>query len=255
MSYLREELPEDIRSKNRLQSLDFFKCLTERNNLSEQETLVITWGLVGRTCGEAELNLALIQLVEYLGHTHSLICGVAYHEILKLAEDFGRTALQLFKPFWSSVAMNVVKDLIKCPQKAQQLAELLEISVNELLILTQTDTVPYLILCRKKDVLQRVAQARGITTAVQDVWLQPSKNLAAVMSLLLVQEAPDVEQAAIALLQHAAPGFAESDLSAMVRVDPILIACEILKYAGDCHAPKKLHVGRDSNQKNKSNVN
>jgi serine/threonine-protein kinase ATR len=242
MSYLREDLPEDIRSKNRLESLDFFKCLTERNNLSEQETLVITWGLVGRTCGEAELNLALIQLVEYLGHTHSLICGVAYHEILRLAEDLNRTATQLFKQFWSSVAMNVVKDLIKRPQKAQQLAEILEISVNELLILTQTDTVPYLILSRKKDVLQRVAQARGIATAVQDVWLQPSKNLAAVMSLLLVQEAPDVEQAAVALLQDAAPGFVETDLSAMVKVDPILIACEILKYAGDCHNSKRPQV-------------
>jgi serine/threonine-protein kinase ATR len=244
MSYLRGGLPEDIRSKNRLESLDFLKCLTERNNLSEQETLVITWGLIGRTCGEAELNLALIQLVEYLGHTHSLICGVAYHEILRLAESLCRTPLELFKPFWSSVAMNVVKDLIKCPQKAQQLSELLGISVSELLILTQTDTVPYLILARRNDVLQRVAQARGIATAIQDVWLQPSKNLAAVMSLLLVQEAPDVEKAALALLQDAAPGFVETDLSAMVKVDPILIACEILKYAGDCQPAKKPQVSR-----------
>jgi serine/threonine-protein kinase ATR len=243
-SFLRDTISEDIRAKNRREALDFFKCLTERNNLSEQETLVITWGLVGRTCGEAELNISLIQLVDYLGHTHSLICGVAYHEILRLAEDLNLTPLELFKPFWSSVATHVVKDLITCPQKAQQLSELLSLSVNELLLLTQTDTVPYMILARKQDVLLRIAQARGLTTAVQELWLQPSKNLAAVLSLLLVQQSPDVEQASVALLQDAAPGFNETDLSALVKLDPILIACEILKHAGDFQDGKKPQVRR-----------
>ncbi|KAF2431255.1 hypothetical protein EJ08DRAFT_649062 [Tothia fuscella] len=243
MAYLRDDLPSEIRSKNRREALDFFKCLTERNSLSEQETLVMTWGLVGRTCGDAELNIALIQLVDYLGHTHSLICGVAYHEILRLAEHLNRSPLELFKPFWSSVAMLVVKDLITCPQKAQQLADLLSMSVNELLMLTQTDTLPYLILMRKRDVLQRLAQARSAHTNVQDMWLQPSKNLAAVMSLLLVQQSPDVEQASYDLLQDAAPGFMdETDLSALVKVDPILIACEILKHAGDLPEGKKTNA-------------
>lgn len=225
-----------------MEALDFFKCLTDRNNLSEQETLVITWGMIGRTCSEAELNIALIELVDYLGHTHSLICGVAYHEILRLADDLDLTPLELFKPYWSSVATHVVKDLINCPQKAQQLAELLGLGVNELLILTQTDTVPYLILAKKKDVLQRIAQARSPTTGVQELWLQPSKNLAAVLSLLLVQQSPDAEQSAVALLQDAAPGFSETDLSTLVKLDPILIACEILKHGGDFPETKKSQV-------------
>jgi serine/threonine-protein kinase ATR len=242
VTYLREDLPEAVRSKNRLEMLDFLKCLTDRNSLSEQETLVTTWGLIGRTCGEAELNLALVQLIDFLGHTHSLICGVAYHEILRLAEDLGRTPLELFNPFWSSIATHVVKDLITRPQKAQQLSDLLGMSVNDLLLRTQTDTVPYLLLARKKEVLQRIAQARGSTTGVQDLWLQPPKNLAAVLSLLLVQQSPDVEQAAISLLQDAAPDFNEAGLSAMVKVDPILIACEILKHAGDSQDAKKAQV-------------
>jgi serine/threonine-protein kinase ATR len=150
--------------------------------------------------------------------------------------------LELFKPFWSSIAMLVVKDLITCPQKAQQLSELLGMSVHEMLILTQTDTVPYLILMKKRDVLQRIAQARSATTTIQDLWLQPSKNLAAVLSLLLVQPSADVEQSAVDLLQEAAPGFSETDLSALVKVDPILIACEILKHAGDFQEAKKPNV-------------
>lgn len=34
-----------------------------------------------RVCDEDELNIALLQLVDLLGHTHPLICGVAYNEV------------------------------------------------------------------------------------------------------------------------------------------------------------------------------
>jgi serine/threonine-protein kinase ATR len=239
VSYLREDLPESVRTRNRLDTLDFLKCLAEKNNLLDQETLTFAWGLIGRTCGDAELNLALIQLVDYLGHPHSLVSGAAYHEVLHLADFRGCTPLELLKPYWNSLATHVVKDIFACPQKVQQLADLLGLAVNDLLILTQTETVPFLVLTRKKDVLQRIAQARGASTTIQDLWLQPSKNLAAVLALLLVQPSEDSEHSAIALLKDASPSFAENELSALVKVDPILIACEILKHAGDCPDSKK----------------
>jgi serine/threonine-protein kinase ATR len=244
MAYLRQSVPDEIRTKNRREVLDFLRYLTDRNNISEQESLVLAWSLIGRHCGEDELNLALIQLVDFLGHTHPVIAGVAYHEILKLAEDLNQTPLELFKPFWSSVALHVVKDLITRPQRVQQLSELLGIGVNDFLQLTQTETIPYLVLTRRRDVLLRIGQARGSATGVQDLWLQPSRNLAAVISLLLIQHSPDPEYAAIGLLRDAAPDFMEHDLSNLVRVDPILIACEIFKQAGDCQDAKRAQVGQ-----------
>lgn len=36
----------------------------------------------GRMCGETELNLALIELVKALGHSHRLVCGTAYLEVV-----------------------------------------------------------------------------------------------------------------------------------------------------------------------------
>jgi serine/threonine-protein kinase ATR len=239
VSYLREDLSESIRTRNRLDALDFLKFLAEKNNFSDQETLTFAWGLIGRTCGDAELNLALLQLVDYLGHPHSLVSAAAYHEIIQLAGTRGCTPLELLNPYWSNLATHVVKDIFACPQKVQQLADLLGLSVNDLLMHTQTDTIPFLVLTRKKEVLQRIAQARGASIAVQDLWLQPSKNLAAVLALLLIQPSEDPEQSAIALLKDASPTFAEDDLSALVKVDPILIACEILKHAGDCPEAKK----------------
>lgn len=243
MAYLRQGIREDVRTKNRREILDFLRCLTDRNNISEHESLVVAWSLIGRHCGEDELNLALIQLVDFLGHTHPVISGAAYHEILKLAEDLNRTPMELFRPFWSSVALHVIKDLIARPQRVQQLSELLGISVNDFLLLTQTDTVPYLILTRRRDVLLRIAQARGPAAGVQDLWLQPSKNLAAVISLLFLQPSPDAELAAIGLLKDAAPDFTEHDFSNLVKVDAILIACAILKEAADCQDAKRSQVG------------
>lgn len=244
MAYLREDIREDIRTKNRREVLDFLRCLTDRNNVSEHESLVIAWSLIGRHCGADELNLALIQLVDFLGHTHPVISGAAYHEILKLAEDLNRMPMELFKPFWSSVALHVVKDLIARPQRVQQLSELLGISVNDFLLLTQTETIPYLILTRRRDVLLRIAQARGPAAGVQDLWLQPSKNLAAVISLLFIQPSPDPELAAIGLLKDVAPDFTEHDLSNLVRVDPILIACAILKEAAVGQDAKRVQVSQ-----------
>jgi serine/threonine-protein kinase ATR len=239
VSYLREGLQDVVRTRNRLDTLDFLKCLAEKNNLTDQETLTFAWGLIGKTCGDTELNLALIQLIDYLGHSHSLVSGAAYHEILELAESRKCTPFELLKPYWGSLATHVVKDIYACPQKVQQLAEIVALSVNDLLLMTQVDTVPFLVLTRKKDVLQRIAQARGPSITVQDLWLQPSRNLAAVLALLLVQPSEDSEQSAIALLKDVSPSFQEDDLSALVKVDPILIACEIVKHASNCPEAKK----------------
>ena len=106
-------------------------------------------------------------------------------------------------------------------------------SVSHFLLLTQRDTVPFLVLTKKKDILQRIASARSAETSIQDICLQPPANLAAVISTLLYQSSGDVEGNATRCLAEVAPGFQSSDLGSLVRSNPVLIACEMLKTAGD----------------------
>lgn len=204
-----------------------------------------------RVCGEDELQIVLLQLVEYLGHTNSLVCSTACNEVsltmlcsnkshtdnalqlLSIADTTEQELVDLLRPFWRSVGVVVVKDLITRPQKAQILADLLGMSVNQLLLLTQTDTLPFLVLTKRKDIISRIASARGQDVSVQDVCMQPRRNLAAILALLLRQPSPDVETTAMEFLAEAAPAFRESDLSGLVEIEPIFTACEILKAAAD----------------------
>ena len=241
--FICDLVPLELRQENRLAVLEFLKTLSERNNLAQQDTLVHTWGLIGRTCGEQELVFTLLHLVEYLGHSHSLVAGLAYVELIQLAEDLDRSPLDLFKPFWRTVAINVVRDINSCPQKAQQLADLLGVSVPEFLLMTQTYTIPYLIQTKRGDVLAKIALARGADVRVQDLWLQPKENFAVVLATLLLQPSTDREQTAVEVLQTIVPGFSPTDLSSLVCVDPNPTACEILKIAAiDDEEGQKLEV-------------
>ena len=96
----------------------------------EQETLVTAWRQVGTICEETELNLALDQLVNYLGHPNPFICGLAFTELERLAVDKSVSTQDLFKPFWTTIAYSVVRDLHSRPQKAQQLCDLLQPPTN-----------------------------------------------------------------------------------------------------------------------------
>lgn len=232
-AFLREGLPVDLRNKNRQLALNFLRALSTKDIVGQHETLILAWGRVAVVCGEKELNLALLRLVDYLGHPNSLVCSVAYSELEDIAETLSLSPQTLLKPFYRSIAVAVVQDLTTKPQKAQQLAEFLGMSVSHFLLLTQRDTVPFLVLTRKKDILQRIASARSAETNIQDMCLQPPANLAAVISTLLFQPSSDVEGNATRCLAEVAPGFQSSDLGSLVRSNPVLIACEMLKAAGD----------------------
>jgi serine/threonine-protein kinase ATR len=145
----------------------------------------------------------------------------------------------MFRPHWKDIAPLVVKDLNSCPQKAQQLAELLGVSVADFLLNTQTETIPYLILAKRKDILTRIAQARG--KDVTDLWLTPNENFAAVMSKLLTQPAHELEQSVLGALQEV--GLANENLSSIVnQAGPIQTACELLKIAAGGNDPQKEQV-------------
>jgi serine/threonine-protein kinase ATR len=150
-----------------------------------------------------------------------------------IAETLSHSPQTLFKPFYRSIAVAVIQELTTKPQKIQQLTEFLGMSVSHFLVLTQKDTVPFLVLTKKKDLLQRVASARSARTSMQEVCFQPPANLAAVLSTLLFQTSSDVEGNAVKCIAEIAPGFKSSDLGSLVRSNPVSIACEMLKTGGD----------------------
>jgi serine/threonine-protein kinase ATR len=148
----------------------------------------------------------------------------------------------LFKPYWRNIAVTVVKDLQSRPQKAQQVADLLRMSVSQMLLLTQFDTIPYLVLTKRSDVLRKIAAARNPPASVKDIITHPKRTFAAVLALLLRQQSADAEETVMETLRESAPEFAELDLRGLVNTDPPLIAFELLKATADADETTKVKV-------------
>ncbi|KAF2211034.1 hypothetical protein CERZMDRAFT_43856 [Cercospora zeae-maydis SCOH1-5] len=236
---LRSDLPESIKLQNRRRALEDLRRASTRNVPNEQETLVTAWGQVAVSCGEKELNLALLQLIEYLGHGNAFVCAMAFAELEAIAAFKRISPKELFQPFWRSIAVAVVQELHSRPQKAQQLCDLLSMDMNNFLVLTQRETLPFLLLTKKKDIVQRIANARGNGTTVEDVCMQPRTNLAAILAVLLSQSAHEAEELAFSCLTEVAPDLRKTDIASLVKVDPVLVACEMLKLSGEQAADRK----------------
>jgi serine/threonine-protein kinase ATR len=148
----------------------------------------------------------------------------------------------MFRPFWRSIGPAVIKDLQNLPQKAQQLSDLLGMSVNQMLLMTQTETLPHLVLTKRVNVLQRIATARG--TSIQDICTQPRRNLACILALLLCQPVAHIEESAMEALAAVAPAFRENEnsLASWIKLEPVLVACELLKTAAEENDARKPQV-------------
>jgi serine/threonine-protein kinase ATR len=232
-AFLRKELSSTLLSRNRQIAFQCLRTLSDRNIASELETLIAAWGSVAVVSEDKELNLALLQLVDLLGHTNPLVCGLAFSEIDNVAQTKGVPALKLFTPYLSSIALSVVLEIHSRPQKIQQLCAILGLDVNQFLTMTDGYTVPSLVLHRKKDILQRLATARGENVTVHHVCRQPRSNLAAILVLLLSQSSTNVEEATWQCLTEAAPDFHKTDLDTTVQSDSTYLACELLKFIGE----------------------
>lgn len=145
-------------------------------------------------------------------------------------------------PYWRTIAPTVVKDIQRRPQIAQYLSDLLGMSVSEFLCLTQVYTIPYLVLTKKRDALQKIADACGRT--VQSLCMNHS-NMAAILACILLQTSNDVESVVMALLKAASPGFNEISCVELISAEPYLTASELLKAASDDNT-RKAQVGKSS---------
>lgn len=237
IEFLRDDLPEELKVSNRKATLECLRTLSDRNIVCEHDTLIVAWGYVALACDDVELNLALLRLVDYLGHSNPLICGLAFTELEKLAVGRKQSAEEMLKPFWSSIAVSVVNDLQTRPQKAQQLCELLAVDLSQWLVETQQYTIPSLVLMKKTNILARIAAARGNETTVFDLCMKPQPNMAAILAILLVQPGADIEEAASACLSAVSSEF--PDLTSLVKSTATHVACRMLKDIGEQSEDKK----------------
>lgn len=135
----------------------------------------------------------------------------------------------------------MVKDLQGRPQTAQLMADLMGISVANLLITTQRHTLPWLVLTKNKDVITRIAQARQDNNLSETI-MKDSTNLGSIMALLLAQDVTNLEEFIMDLLRHLSPHFNTLDLINLLRSAPINIAVELLEKAGEEDDSKRSRV-------------
>lgn len=146
----------------------------------------------------------------------------------------------MFSPFWGTVAIEAVKDLLVRPQTTQLMADLLGISVSEFLVLTQSHTLPWLVFSGKSEVVKRIAEARKDA----EPWFpcMETSNMVAILPLLLIQTVPDTEAYVMKSFKAISPRFKEIDFTDLLRVEPASQALHLLKLAGDADDSKKSRV-------------
>lgn len=147
---------------------------------------------------------------------------------------------QMFRPFWRSIGPTAVKDLQSRPQTAQLVADLLKVSVSDLLCSIQVDILPWLVLMKKRDVILRIAQARGDNDP-GEACLEGS-NKGPIMALLLVQNVPDLENFIMDLFRDISPLFDGFEFVDLLKIQPMLTAVELLQNAGEEEESRRSRV-------------
>ncbi|KAG0156529.1 hypothetical protein PDIDSM_3708 [Penicillium digitatum] len=220
VAFVRSNLTTDIRRANFVVVLEWLKNLSGKADMPLQEACIITLCKLATVSEDEEKNIILLRLLEYLGHPNPYVCAVAYNELSKLSQQFSLTPAGLFRPYWRTLSVTVVKNLQSRPYMAEQLCDLLGMKVDGFLRLTEVHVLPYLVLTRKRDIICRIGASRNEGESAFD---QSDNPEAMIMSLLA-----DVD-----------PAFKGRSLAELVRIEPILIACDLLKSLGDAGEQKR----------------
>lgn len=233
-------LGDALLSRNRKNTIALLRSASEGDQPHLVESRIMAWGQLGRVMSDNELNLVLIKLVEYLGSSNNFEAAVAFNELLSLAESRRTTPRRLLEPYWKSLGYMATKDMVHRPQQSRAIAELLQISVNDLLLLIQTHALPWLVLDKRNDVIQKIADARqepGIWQPLLD-----NANLAAILSLLMIQEPDNIETFIKSRLEEISPHFRPHSIIDMIQIEPVLIVIELLKAAAEADDERKQSV-------------
>ena len=159
---------------------------------------------------------------------------------MNLAQSRQMTPRQLLEPFWKYLAFSALKDYPSKPKLVQLLAEMMSMSVQELIAYIHGYAMPWLVLTKRREVIQKIAEVRD----EEEPW-QPcldNANLGPILALLLVQEVQDVEEYAMGLLREISPHFDDLTLVELLQVEPMMSSLELLKIAGDADESRKPQV-------------
>lgn len=120
----------------------------------------------------------------------------------------------------------------------QQMSDLLAMTVTDFLLFTQTYTVPYLVLTKKRDILQRIADScnRSAKSLCMD-----HNNWAAILACILLQDSSDIEGLIMGLFSAVTPEFGKIHYTELLKAEQPLTAAEILKVASE-EEPQKQKV-------------
>ncbi|KAG4305883.1 hypothetical protein PORY_000793 [Pneumocystis oryctolagi] len=229
----------ELTLENRRYIFDVLKELSANDKKIYMESVVLFWAELAKISKADELNLILILFVEYLGRGNLFIQALIFQEIHSISNAHNLTPLQLFSPYWSTVSVAVVKQMQNCPQIIQTFSTILGISSSDFLAQTQAYTLPYLIVSKRKDVIEKIA-----SSVQKDVSKLCLDNMSYILAVLLTQDVACVESAAMLLLSLASSDFKKVDLSSLVRSEPILIAVELLQMFSSEFDEKRKRVLR-----------
>ncbi|KAL2883978.1 serine/threonine-protein kinase M1 [Colletotrichum sp. CLE4] len=235
-----EALDSTLIIRNRKNALSLLKAAFEKDAVIFHESGILAWGQLGRVVTGDELNLVLHKLLEYLGSINSLIASCAFNEILNLAAALSTTPRRLFEPFWRNLAYFAVKDMQARPQICRAIADLLQISVTEFLLLIQTHALPWLVLMKKKEVIQKIAEARG----ERDIWVPilDAANAGPIIALLLIQDVRNIEQFVMSRLVEVSSHLETFTVVELVQSEVCSIALELFKAAGEADEARKPRI-------------
>jgi serine/threonine-protein kinase ATR len=226
---------------NRATVLTVLKSLSDKDSPPLNETCIMAWSQLGHVLEEGELNLVLLKLLEYLGHRSTLTSSFAFNELLNLAAYHDKSPRQLFESCWKTLALSAVKDMVARPQTVMRLADLLEISVNQLLLMLQRHALPWLVLNKRRDVIVKIAEARGDS----EPWMAclDSANLPVILSLLLSQDVEEVESYVLSLFRYISPYFDGLTLVDLLQAETFMTTLELLRASGEAQEAQTVRVG------------
>ncbi|KAI3397802.1 hypothetical protein diail_10335 [Diaporthe ilicicola] len=231
--FLRPGLSQDIGvqilNRNTANALTFLRTISDKNQPNINETSLMAWGQLGRVVSDEGLNLVMVKMLDFLGHQNPIVSAVALNEITNLAASRRTTPRRLLEPFWRSLAYSTVKDMLSRPQTMQMVADLLRTSVTELLLLIQSHALPWLVLHRKRNIIQKFSEARR-DEHLQDMFLDET-NLSAILARLFVQDEANIEQYSMSMLIDVCPTFSGTTLKEVLKTSPVLTILELLKMS------------------------
>ncbi|KAF7586889.1 serine/threonine-protein kinase M1 [Aspergillus hancockii] len=236
-------LDNETRRSNFVVILEWLKSLSDKQESPLHETCILTLCRLATLSNDEEMNIILLRLIEYLGHPNPFICAVAYTELSKLAQHRSVTPAGLFRPFWRTLSVTVVKNFQSRPYMAEHLCDLLGMKVDDFLRLTEVYVLPYLVLTRKRDIIARIGATYKDVKTPFDICSEKN-NLAAILAFLLSQAPSNPEDMAMSALSEVDAAFDGRTLAELVRIEPILIACHLFKGLGDSGEEKRVRFHR-----------